>query len=704
MHGRESRGSVHAELDARQERVVAAEALATFGELAGRHGLEHPALAGEEARERLGQGGLHVAGALGVVLEDDQGPGFVSRNLRRRELRGGHGGDALLHEVLVQERQEDHPFPVVALTLKVHLEVLREKLRERGMRRGHQPSVRLREQRGALRGLHREQLLKRAKGNAVVENARQRAHARRQVRRHRGVVERVVPGPGGDSAVVVLEDPVQALEVRLPELGQGRGLANLELELFAIVHLLPRLDAAAALLEHRAFRRGHHGRVRGDALGFGRGRVGTGGGVRAKYLGVLPRSHERRHGGGELIVHAHLVLTGGLLTAAFAFELGALSLLALHVGGALGENVSLESAHHLQDSLQPAGHEGPPAPIAGDVPAERGEQVAVRLEQRVQRALRDVQRGQRGQEIVPHEHAQQHEIVHDSLAVVPERQGVRHRPELLVQVLPQQPHVQQEESVVGGVLQHLATRLASFAAAELDNLAEQAKVRLVGDEREHDEVGVEAVEAVGLVRVPPGFAARPADVLHDLVLALAPDLVAGEDHGGLLPQRILRLLLLDVEPQVLGEAGHERGAGGDAVGVERLAFGLGFALRERLGAHLLSLPRALEAAGTLLVHLGARGDAVDRHVEQAPGADHAEDVIQVREHLGHLRADEAGRITVSVRRGRERAGKERRHAEGTIRGDRRAPSHPRSCACWRRSRRRASSCGSLRSCPSTGYR
>mmetsp|Transcript_2763 Transcript_2763/g.11264 ORF Transcript_2763/g.11264 Transcript_2763/m.11264 type:complete len:308 (-) Transcript_2763:1027-1950(-) len=307
--------------------------------------------------------------------------------------------------MLVQERQEDHPLPVVALTLKVHLEVLREKLRERGMRRGHQPSVRLREQRGALRGLHREQLLKRAKRNAIVENARQRAHARRQVRRHRGVVERVVPGPGGDSAVVVLEDPVQALEVRLPELRQGRGLANLELELFAIVHLLPRLDAAAALLEYRAFRRGHHGRVRGDALGFGRGRVGAGGGVRPEYLGVLPRSHERRHGGGELIVRAHLVLSSGLLTAAFALKLGALSLLALNVGGALGENLGLESAHHLQDSLQPAGLEGPPAPIAGDVPAERGEQVAVRLEQRVQRALRDVQRGQRGQEIVPHEHA-----------------------------------------------------------------------------------------------------------------------------------------------------------------------------------------------------------------------------------------------------------------------------------------------------------
>ena len=453
-------------------------------------------------------------------------------------------------------------------------------------------------------------------------------------------MERVVPGPRRDSPVVVLEDPVQAFKVRPPELGEGRGLANLELELFPVVHLLPRLDTAAAVLEHRALRRGHHRGIRGDTLGFSRRvRVCR---LLSSSLGAVAPVHQRSHRGGELVVDAHLILGLNLLTPAFVVELGALSVLALHVGGSFREDVRFQSAHHDQDALQPVRHERPAAFVAGDVPAEGREEVAVGLEQDVQGALRDVQRGQRRQEIVTDEHAQENKVIHDAFAVVLERQDIRDGHELLVQVLPQERDVEEEEPVVGGVLQHLPRRLPSFAAAKLDNLAQEAKVRLVRDQREHDEIGVEAVEAVRLVRVPSGLAPRPPDVFHDLVLALAADLVAGEDHGCFLPQRVLRLLLLDVEPEVLGEAGHEGCAGGDAVGVEGLALGLGLTLGERLGAHLLSLPRALEAAGTLLVHLGARGDAVDRHVEQAPGADHAEDVVQVRENLRHLRVDERG--------------------------------------------------------------
>ena len=48
-----------------------------------------------------------------------------------------------------------------------------------------------------------------------------------------------------------------------------------------------------------------------------------------------------------------------------------------------------------------------------------------------------------GEEVVPHEHGEQHEIVHDAFAVVLERQRVGDPPELLVQILAQQPDVQQ---------------------------------------------------------------------------------------------------------------------------------------------------------------------------------------------------------------------------------------------------------------------
>ena len=156
---------------------------------------------------------------------------------------------------------------------------------------------------------------------------------------------------------------------------------------------------------------------------------------------------------------------------------------------------------------------------------------------------------------------------------------------------------------------------------------------------------------MGLVGVPSGFAARPSNVLHDLVLALAAHFVAGEDHGGSLPERVFGLFLEDVEAEVLGEARHERGAGGDAVGIEGLAGGLGLALPGSLLARLLRLESGSETTRSLLVHLRARGDAVDGHVQQAARSNHAEDVIEVREHLRHLRGvvSERGSAKASAR-------------------------------------------------------
>jgi hypothetical protein len=53
-------------------------------------------------------------------------------------------------------------------------------------------------------------------------------------------------------------------------------------------------------------------------------------------------------------------------------------------------------------------------------------------------------------------------------------------------------------------------------------------VRLVRDEAEHDEVGIQAVQAVPLIGLPwvCGVALRPTNVLHDFVLTLARHIVA----------------------------------------------------------------------------------------------------------------------------------------------------------------------------------
>jgi hypothetical protein len=51
-------------------------------------------------------------------------------------------------------------------------------------------------------------------------------------------------------------------------------------------------------------------------------------------------------------------------------------------------------------------------------------------------------------------------------------------------------------------------------------------VRLVRDEREHDEVRVQAVHAVALPRRVARRALGQPDELHDLVLALARHIVA----------------------------------------------------------------------------------------------------------------------------------------------------------------------------------
>ena len=58
------------------------------------------------------------------------------------------------------------------------------------------------------------------------------------------------------------------------------------------------------------------------------------------------------------------------------------------------------------------------------------------------------------------------------------------------------------------------------------HLSQQAKVWLVCDQRQHDQIRVQAVQAVALVGGVARLALLPPDVLHDLVLTLTRHIMA----------------------------------------------------------------------------------------------------------------------------------------------------------------------------------
>ncbi|KAI3480716.1 hypothetical protein L1887_57195 [Cichorium endivia] len=261
-----------------------------------------------------------------------------------------------------------------------------------------------------------------------------------------------------------------------------------------------------------------------------------------------------------------------------------------------------------------------------EVAACDGEDLLVDAEEEIHCAFVDVEAGEVGQEVVSDKDVEEDEIVDDAFEFVREREGGAEVLELEVEVLAEEGEVEEEE-VLG-----LEAALGLAAGAELDLFTEEAEVGVVAEEAEHDEVGVEAVEAVADVGVVAGLCLAETDVLHDLVLALTGHVVAGEDDLYVAPVCILGDLLCDKVFELLGELCHEGGAWGDAVGVE------GFLVREDLAAtfclflDLLCLLCGTETTGTLLVHLCAWGDAVDGEEEDLFGLDLVEEMLYIGEY------------------------------------------------------------------------
>lgn len=138
----------------------------------------------------------------------------------------------------------------------------------------------------------------------------------------------------------------------------------------------------------------------------------------------------------------------------------------------------------------------------------------------------------------------------------------------------------------------------------------------------------------------------PPNVVHDLVLALAGNVRIRQYDLNPPPARIAVQPIVHIVVQARRQPIHERRAGRYAVRVEVLALGLlgrqVGALQQQLRPHPLDLADLLhrllggaEAARPLLVHLGARRHAVDRHVEQLAGPHDAEQAVDALEYRHH---------------------------------------------------------------------
>ena len=216
-------------------------------------------------------------------------------------------------------------------------------------------------------------------------------------------------------------------------------------------------------------------------------------------------------------------------------------------------------------------------------------------------------------------------------------------------------------------------------------LTQQREVGLVSRQSEHDEVRILTTHAVLGHRVVVRLHLHGSNVAHDLVLALAWNLMAREHDLQALPHRVFLHLLADEVPgrgdiverygatprslqlhnalDVHGHARHELRARRDAVRVEHLLIRQYFAfplqpkhqasamssptLTPRpqpeprsatyliLGTHFGEITGRAEPAGALLVQLGAWRDTIHRQVQQVRGAYDLDDFVDVLEHTQH---------------------------------------------------------------------
>lgn len=164
-----------------------------------------------------------------------------------------------------------------------------------------------------------------------------------------------------------------------------------------------------------------------------------------------------------------------------------------------------------------------PVPIdlafACNVVGHLGQNLLIEVYEMVERALADVQSAQRWQEVVADEEAEEDEVVDDSLQVEAHPHLGREGPVLEKEVLAQNRNMYQ--------LQVRRTRyvdaLHSSLLRLLDDVlfSDDQEVRLVRDQRKHDQVCVRAVEAVSRVGIVAWLLLEVSNEVHHFVLAFA---------------------------------------------------------------------------------------------------------------------------------------------------------------------------------------
>ena len=572
---------------------------------------------------------------LGVVDKHEDVARGIPPALSSRQGSLRHGAHGAQKPVLVDEWDEDHALPLGPLALDVDEEVDRVKVLDRRVDVRHQVPIRLRKQLATGRRLDRHELLVGQERSAGREGHRDGRQVD-QVRHHGRIVVRVVPVPRRDTPVVVLQHPVQALDERADDPPPVCRLGRFQL--LPVVPLLPRrqpLVPVTHLKELPGFF-AHHGRLllhglllRASALCFRLAALHGGQELQLVALLLQRLQGSKVHGLGQIL---HIEVCKGCVHLARPVPPIPLRLELFGLLGPLLERLGLMQRQVCEEDLNPSPVQ---APRVRQIASHLRQQPLIRREHEVQRSLVDVAGGQRRQKVVSDQHAEEHKVVNHPLDVKLEGQRRRTLIELQLHVVPEQPDLQQHKVLLARVLEGLPQRLSLVLV--VDHLAEQAKVWLVRDQGQHDQVGIQAVQAVPQVGLVVRRLLAPANVLHDLVLSLPGDVVARQDNRWNLPKRIFRHLVSHEELEVLGESFHEGRPGRDAVRVERRHLTGPFRVAGFFQCLFRSMIRRLscrlEPPSTLLVHLCTGRDAVDGHKHELLGLDDVEQLVEVHEDL-----------------------------------------------------------------------
>lgn len=175
-------------------------------------------------------------------------------------------------------------------------------------------------------------------------------------------------------------------------------------------------------------------------------------------------------------------------------------------------------------------------------------------------------------------------------------------------VLSKQANVNQLEVARPRQLQPLHTAVALLFDHVL--FSNDGEVGLVREQRQHDQVGISAVETVARVGVVALSCAQLPYVVQHFVFTFARHDTVRKNNFETLVGRVSRALVLHEKVELLAQGHHEFSAGGDRICVKKVR-NL-FALGSQLFLQVACLFCSSEAARSLLVHFGARGHAVHR--------------------------------------------------------------------------------------------